>query len=73
MAKRRVEPYKSIHRSRKDMLINNFLGGIAWGIGNTVVVGIILIIVGYAAKHTNIIPYVGNFVTEIVNYVNAHQ
>lgn len=65
--------FERIYRSRKDMLLNNFLGGIAWGLGTTVGVAIILTLIGFLAKEINFIPFVGNFVTQITKYVAVHK
>jgi len=32
-----VEKYERVKRHLKDIILNNFLGGIAWGLGATVI------------------------------------
>lgn len=68
-----MQRYERVHRSKKEMLINNFLGGIAWGLGTTFGVAIILAILGFLSKEINLIPFVGNFVTEVNKYVASHK
>lgn len=73
MPKKNVEPYEKVHQSRKDLLFNNFLGGIAWGVGSTIGLAIVLALLGFVAKEINVIPFVGNFVTHVMQYVNTHK
>ncbi|MNC96069.1 hypothetical protein D3C83_133450 [compost metagenome] len=55
------------------MLINNFLGGIAWSLGVTVGGAIILAILGFLLSNVNYVPFVGEFVLGIVNYIAQNQ
>lgn len=68
-----MQKYEQIKKSRKDIIINNFLGGIAWGLGTTIGVAIILTIFSFLAQEINLIPFVGNFVTQITKYVATHK
>lgn len=64
-----MEGNEKLNRNRKKIVIDNFLGGIAWSIGvwigTTIIVGIFVFII---AK-IDFIPVVGNFVAEIAKYV----
>lgn len=64
-----MERHEEIHRSRKHIFFNNFLGGIAWGLGATVGVSIFLGILAFILSKINVIPYVGEFVSGIASYV----
>lgn len=64
-----MERHEEIHRSRKHIFFNNFLGGIAWGLGATVGVSIFLAILAFVVSQINLIPYVGEFVSSIASYV----
>ncbi len=64
-----MQKYEEIKRSRKEIMINNFLGGIAWGLGATIGVSIILAVLGFIAGNANLIPIVGTFVSQIVYVV----
>lgn len=59
-----MEPYEKVERSKKDIIINNFLGGIAWGLGVTVGLTIILAAIGLAFS-SFVIPAVNNFISQI--------
>lgn len=67
------QPYDKVHEPLKTIVINNFLGGVAWGIGSTLGLAIILAILGFIAKEINVIPFVGEFVTQITRYVVSHK
>jgi len=64
-----VEKYERVRRSFKDIIFNNFVGGIAWGLGATVGVSIVIAILSLILKNINLVPFVGNFVSQITNYV----
>lgn len=64
-----MEKYEGVERHLKDTILNNFLGGIAWGLGATVGVSIVIAILGLILKNINLVPFIGNFVSQITNYV----
>ena len=55
-----------IHISTWRMILNNFLGGLFWGLGTvlgaTLVVGLVIIILG----QLNSVPIVGDFFSDIL-------
>jgi len=64
-----VEKYEGVKRHFKDIILNNFVGGIAWGLGATVGVSIVIAILSLILKNINLVPFIGNFVSQITNYV----
>ncbi len=64
-----MEKYERVGRPFKDIIFNNFLGGIAWGLGATVGVSIVIAILSLILKNIDLVPFVGNFVSQITNYV----
>lgn len=64
-----MEKYESVKRSFKDIIFNNFVGGIAWGLGATVGVSIIIAVLSLILRNINLVPFIGNFVSQITNYV----
>ncbi|MGH7202870.1 MAG: DUF5665 domain-containing protein [Candidatus Levyibacteriota bacterium] len=68
------QPYERTSKlSRKEIIVNNFLGGIAWALGATIGLSLIFTILGLIAKNVNLVPVVGSFVSEIINFVMAHN
>lgn len=63
------EKYEQVTRSRKKIFVNNFIGGIAWGIGATIGLAIFLGVSGFLMSKVNLIPVVGTFVSDTYNYV----
>lgn len=64
-----MEKHEHLHKNRVEIFINNFLGGIAWALGATVGLAIVLAILGFVLANVDLIPYVGNFVAEVVEFV----
>lgn len=58
-----------IYRSRKQIITNNFLGGVAWGIGVTLGLTVFFAIIAFISSHINFVPIVGNFVGNVLDYV----
>lgn len=68
-----MDPYKKVTMTRREIIINNLIGGIFWGLGSTIGVAIVLTLVGFILHFLNIIPFIGNFVTKISQYVAQHR
>ncbi len=64
-----VEREELVLRSKKQILFNNFLGGVAWALGVTVGLALIVAILGFILKNVNLIPYVGNFVAGVIEFI----
>lgn len=64
-----MENYEHIHKTKKEIFFNNFLGGIAWGLGATVGVSIFFTFFAFLLSKINLIPVVGNFVTGVIGYI----
>jgi len=67
------DKYALIHKNRKQIFTNNFIGGIAWGLGATFGVSLIVAILGFIATQANLVPVVGSFVSEIIDFVLQHN
>ena len=64
-----MERHEQIHKTRTQIFFNNFLGGIAWGLGATVGVSIFFAALALLLSKVNLIPFFGNFVSGILTYV----
>ena len=52
----------------KNFLIN-FSGGVAWGLGATVGLAIVLAFFGFILGKINLVPIVGTFVADVIKFV----
>lgn len=68
-----MEKFEQVKLNRKELFLNNFLGGIAWGLGATVGLSIFLAIITFILSKINLIPIVGNFISGIVTYIAANN
>lgn len=64
-----MEPHENVKQSRKNLIINNFFGGLAWALGATIGLAIIIALLGLILKNINLVPFVGNFVADIINFI----
>ncbi|KKP80595.1 MAG: hypothetical protein UR81_C0022G0002 [Candidatus Levybacteria bacterium GW2011_GWB1_35_5] len=64
-----MEQHENLHRNKKEIIINNFIGGIAWAVGATVGLAIIVAILGLILQNINLVPFVGNFIADIINFI----
>lgn len=64
-----AQKYEGVTLSRKTIFFNNLVGGIAWGLGATIGLGLFLALLGYIASQADLVPVVGNFVSEVLNFV----
>lgn len=61
--------YEKVEESKKEIFINNLIGGIGWAIGATIFGAIIIAILTLAVKKANLIPFIGSNVVQIIDYV----
>ncbi len=59
--------------TKRQIFFNNFLGGVAWGIGSALGAAIFVLILGYMFSKINIIPVVGSFVAQVQEVVQQKQ
>ncbi|MBI2025862.1 MAG: hypothetical protein HYT06_00610 [Candidatus Levybacteria bacterium] len=64
-----MEPHQGVHRDKKEIIVNNFIGGLSWALGATIGLAIIIAILGIILRNINLVPFVGNFVADIINFI----
>jgi len=64
-----MEKYEQVSSSRKRIFLNNFIGGIAWALGATIGLALIVTILALILKNVNFIPIVGDFVAKVIQFV----
>lgn len=57
--------YNDVTGSRKRIVFNNFLGGIAWGVGATIGLSLVLAILAFIVQQLHFIPGVGESASDI--------
>ena len=69
---KQVQPYERSSKLKfREIVFNNFIGGISWGLGATVGVASFFAVLTILAKQINLIPFIGSFVSEIINFILA--
>ena len=64
---------QNIFTSKRTMIWNNFIGGIAWSVGAWIGTTVIIEVIAYILSKMNYVPVVGTFVSEIVKFVAANN
>ncbi len=66
-----IQPYeKASSRLRlREIVANNFIGGVFWAVGATVGLAIIFSILTIISNNINLVPVIGSFVSEIIDFV----
>lgn len=67
-----MEKHEHIHNRWHKIFVNNFIGGIAWGLGATVGVAVFAGIAGIMLQWIDVVPFVGSFVADISRFVAQH-
>jgi hypothetical protein len=63
-----------VNRGKREIFMNNLIGGMAWAFGAIIGTALLLFILGLIAQNVNFIPIVGEFVSGIIDYViNTNQ
>lgn len=63
------EKYDQIKRTKKEIFFNNLIGGIAWGIGVTFGLSLLIALLGFIASQIDFVPVVGNFISEVIKFI----
>jgi hypothetical protein len=64
-----MENYERAKGSKLQIFINNFLGGIAWALGATVGLALIVGLLTLILKNVNVIPFVGSFIADTIKFI----
>ena len=57
----------------RKIIINNFVGGMCWGVGLTLGAAFLVAIIGYTLSKINYIPIVGTFVGNVMQFVEENN
>lgn len=52
-------------------MLDNFLGGIAWGLGTVVGISLIAVTVGFLISKIDLIPIIGDWLANVLRYTQA--
>lgn len=58
--------YLAIYKNRKQIIWNNFLGGLAWSFGTFIGLGILTIIIGFVITRIDLVPIIGGWIAQIL-------
>lgn len=58
-----MQQYEKVTMNRKHIIVNNFIGGISWGLGATIGLAIILAILGFVVSKIDLVPVIGNAIS----------
>jgi len=64
-----MEKYEQVKTTRIQIFFNNFIGGIAWALGATVGLALIVGLLTLILKNASLVPYIGSFVADVVKFV----
>lgn len=59
--------YEKVYRKKRDILFNNFLGGMSWAVGATIGLALVIILLGFVSKNVKVVPIAGSFLSDLVN------
>ncbi|MDQ5901082.1 MAG: hypothetical protein QG600_660 [Patescibacteria group bacterium] len=66
-------PHERVTASRKKIIANNFLGGIAWAIGVTIGLSLFVALLTFLSDSIGLIPFIGSFISDIIDYVLSYN
>lgn len=67
------EKYEGVKRKRKEIFVNNLMGGFAWGLGATIGLSLLIALLGFLAQYIDFVPIIGNFVSDIIDFIIKKQ
>lgn len=62
-----MQPHEKVSRpvSKKQMILNNFIGGIFWGVGTAFGAILFIAVLGFIVSKSDFIPVIGGFIGDI--------
>lgn len=73
MTKSPLQHFEQLRDSRKNIMINNFLGGLSWAVGTTVGLTVVLTLLGLILRQISLVPVIGSFVVQITDFVSQNS
>lgn len=58
--------YLQVYRSKPQIMLDNFLGGISWSFGTFLGLATIAIIAGFIIHRINLVPIIGTWLAQIL-------
>lgn len=66
--------HANAHARKRDIIFRNFLGGMAWGVGSVIGATLIVaLVVGSLRSIGFFVPFIGDFVTQVVEYIDTQR
>ena len=65
-----MDNYKKVVMNKKQIITNNFIGGISWGLGATIGLAVVLAILGFVLGKVDFVPVVGDFAARVSIYTS---
>lgn len=67
-----MQPHERVSHSvsKKRMIVNNFIGGLFWGLGTAFGAILFIAILGFIVSKSDFIPFIGNFIADIAQSAN---
>ncbi len=60
------ENYKKVEHPLRKIMVNNFIGGIAWSFGVLIGTGVLFGIIVYFARRIDFVPILGKFLAGVI-------
>lgn len=58
--------YELPYRSRREIMVNNFIGGLSWSIGAFIGITLLSVAVGLIISKINLVPVIGQWLSQIL-------
>lgn len=65
--------HNRVRISRKQLMYNNFLGGIAWGLGTAIGATVVVALLLFAINKLDTVPLIGDFINTIIDEIQSNQ
>lgn len=65
-----AEKYTKVFMKKSDIMINNFIGGISWGVGSVIGATIVISLIFYILYQSTDLPIIGDLIQSILDLIN---
>lgn len=68
------QPFENATKlSLKEIMFNNFVGGLFWALGATIGLSILVYTLSVVVQNINFVPAVGSFASQVLDFILDHN
>lgn len=68
-----IEPHSNLYRRRSVIMLNNFLGGISWGVGSVIGATLVVSLLAFLLARSTELPWIGQILESVMQEIEEQS